>query len=201
MKELRLLRVHILAHDYGVSIAQEMLSRYERGMGVEILSICFLNGGLFSEAYKPILIQKFLINSLTGPIISKLSIYSIFENSMRKLFGPKTQPTEAQIEEFWNIIQFNNGNTNTEKVIQYMEERPVYRDRWVKAMQETKVPMILITGPYDSISGRNIAERYKEIIPNANVVYLADHISHYPQIEAPDQVMAAYSLFLQSLSK
>jgi len=45
--------VHILAHDYGVSVAQELIARHmERAKGgddrLEIRSTCFLNGGAAS---------------------------------------------------------------------------------------------------------------------------------------------------------
>jgi len=45
---------HLLVHDYGVSVAQEMLAAFaERGTnGFQILSCCFLNGGLFPELHR-----------------------------------------------------------------------------------------------------------------------------------------------------
>jgi pimeloyl-ACP methyl ester carboxylesterase len=39
--------------------------------------------------------------------------------------------------------------------------------------------------------------RFKEKVPNASVSYLADHIGHYPQVEAPDAVLNAYFTFLE----
>ena len=34
-----------------------------------------------------------------------------------------------------------------------------------------------------------MADRYREVIPNPDVVMLADDIAHWPQIEAPDAVL------------
>jgi pimeloyl-ACP methyl ester carboxylesterase len=56
-------------------------------------------------------------------------------------------------------------------------------------MQETTVTMRFIDGPADPNSGRHMAERYQQIIPNADVVLLDKHIGHWPQIEAPDSVL------------
>jgi pimeloyl-ACP methyl ester carboxylesterase len=57
MDRLGLTRVHILAHDYGDTVAQELLARFmdrraAGGEGVEIASVCFLNGGLFPEQHR-----------------------------------------------------------------------------------------------------------------------------------------------------
>jgi len=51
---------HLLVHDYGVSVAQEMLAAFaERGTnGFQILSCCFLNGGLFPELHRAKLESK-----------------------------------------------------------------------------------------------------------------------------------------------
>ena len=48
---------HVLAHDLGDSVGQELLARYEFGdnaYGAPVIeSITWLNGGLFNEAYTP----------------------------------------------------------------------------------------------------------------------------------------------------
>ena len=54
-------RVHILAHDLGDSVAQEMLARLHFGeqssgsLGIDTLT--WLNGGLFNETYTPRALQ------------------------------------------------------------------------------------------------------------------------------------------------
>jgi pimeloyl-ACP methyl ester carboxylesterase len=46
-------RFHVLAHDYGDTVAQELLARQNEGKGVgSWLSVCFLNGGLFPETHQ-----------------------------------------------------------------------------------------------------------------------------------------------------
>jgi pimeloyl-ACP methyl ester carboxylesterase len=62
----------------------------------------------------------------------------------------------------------------------------------VRAMRETLVPMRLIDGPIDPNSGKHMADRYREVIPNPDIVMLADDIAHWPQIEAPEAVLAHF---------
>ena len=61
---------HILAHDLGDSVGQEMLARQEfseQAYGpMRIESITWLNGGLFNESYTPRLLQKVMSANAVG---------------------------------------------------------------------------------------------------------------------------------------
>ena len=66
-------------------------------------------------------------------------------------------------------------------------------------MQFTRVPMRLINGPVDPVSGEHMAARYHELIPNPDIVLLPG-IGHYPQVEATDQVLQAFFEFQDRLT-
>lgn len=51
--------------------------------------------------------------------------------------------------------------------------------------------MRLIDGMDDPVSGRQLLERYRELIPDADAIEL-EGIGHYPQVEAPGAVLAAF---------
>jgi pimeloyl-ACP methyl ester carboxylesterase len=61
-------------------------------------------------------------------------------------------------------------------------------------MQRGEVPLRVIDGEVDPISGAHMIARYRELIPNPDTVLLSD-IGHYPQIEAPCQVLKHYLAF------
>ena len=192
-------KVKIICHDYGDTVTQELLARFNNRIlnnndGIEITSICFLNGGLFPETHKPLLIQKLLMSPL-GSIVSRLFNRKKLGRNFKIIFGPRTQPTENELDEFWSLINYNGGKYVFHLLIRYMKERIDNRERWVKAIQQSKIPVRLIDGVYDPISGQHIADRYKELIPNADVVELKD-IGHFPLIEAPKLVLKHYFEFL-----
>ena len=192
--------VHVLAHDYGVSVAQELLARQadaDRNSGLTLQSVTFLNGGLFPETHRPVLIQKLLLSPL-GFWIAKLTTRARLAQNMVRIFGANTKPDAALIDDFWALISANNGRAIIHKLIRYMPERKVHRSRWVSAMQQTHVPLKLICGAADPISGAHMAARYQELVPQANVSLL-DHIGHYPQVEAPGAVIAAFLQFQDAL--
>ncbi|MEJ6820263.1 alpha/beta fold hydrolase [Pseudomonas sp. LF-5] len=188
--------VHVLAHDYGDSVAQELLARHGEGT-FEMASCVFLNGGLFPETHRPVLMQKLLLSPL-GWMIGRAFTRDALVKSFRQIFGPQTAPSESELDDFWSLIDSNHGPWIMHKLIGYIPERRVQRDRWVAAMQRGEVPMRVIDGEFDPISGAHMVERYRELILDADTVLLPG-IGHYPQTEAPVQVLKHYLAFRDRL--
>lgn len=191
---------HILAHDLGDSVGQELLARHEFGQqsygSLRIESITWLNGGLFNEAYTPRLVQKLMSRTPLGEVASRLTdtplSRRLLVRTINEMFGPDTAPSPRMHELFGQILDYNQGKRVSHKVGRFVNDRYTYRNRWVRAMRDTAVPMRLIDGPMDPNSGRHMANRYLEVVPNADVVMLADTIGHWPQIEAPDEVLTHF---------
>jgi pimeloyl-ACP methyl ester carboxylesterase len=196
-------RVHVLAHDYGDTVAQELLARHlERSrlgeLRLEISSTCLLNGGLFPETHRARLTQKLLASRL-GPVMTRLMNERSFGRSLAAIFGPRTRPSAAELHDFWRLVECNDGPRVAHLLIGYIAERRRHRARWVGALQETGVPLRLVNGPEDPVSGRHMAERYRQLVPSPDVVLL-DGIGHYPQVEDPDGVLRAYLGFRERVA-
>lgn len=188
--------VHLLAHDYGDSVAQELLARHHEGRA-RIASCVFLNGGLFPETHRPVLVQKLLLSPL-GPLIGRGFSRAKLGANFGKVFGPATQPSAAELDDFWSLVAAHDGPAVMHQLIRYIPERREQRDRWVAAMQKGGVPLRVIDGAVDPISGAHMVARYRELIPEPDTVLL-EHIGHYPQTEAPSQVLQHYLAFRQAL--
>jgi pimeloyl-ACP methyl ester carboxylesterase len=188
---------HVLAHDLGDSVGQELLARHQLGQQsygpLRFESITWLNGGLFNEAYTPRAMQKLMSGTPLGAIMSPLQgsplSRRILEPTINEMFGPNTKPSRQLMETFHQILEYHDGKRVLHKVGRFLGDRYAHRNRWVRAMRETQVPMRLIDGPIDPNSGRHMAARYREVIPEADVVMLADDIGHWPKIEAPHAVL------------
>jgi pimeloyl-ACP methyl ester carboxylesterase len=187
-------RYHVLAHDYGDSVAQELIARAsEPEQRPALRSVCFLNGGLFPETHRPVLIQKLLLSQF-GPLVAKLTSKKAFARNLSRIFGARTQPDAARIGAFWELMNADEGLRVFPKLIRYMPERRLRRERWVGAMQTTQLPLKLIDGVDDPVSGAHMVQRYRELIMQPDITELTG-IGHYPQIEAPREVLAAYLRF------
>ncbi|WP_212629909.1 alpha/beta hydrolase [Pseudomonas sp. KB-10] len=189
--------IHVLAHDYGDSVAQELIARHQDGQ-LRVASCVFLNGGLFPETHHPVRVQKLLLGPL-GPLIGRLFSRRKLAQSFARIFGPQTQPSDAELDALWQLVEHNNGPAVMHRLIRYMPERRRQRQRWVTAMQETAVPMRVIDGAFDPISGAHMVARYRELIAEADTVLL-EGIGHYPQLEAPSAVLEHYLEFRDARS-
>lgn len=176
-------RYRLIAHDYGLTVAQELLARE-----APIDACCLLNGGAFPETHRAALVQKLLASRL-GPLVAKLSSYRTFARTMRGIWGERPLP-ERELLGMWQLVTASSGMAVMPKLIGYMAERREHRERWVGALCKTKVPVRLIDGLVDPISGAHMVARYRELVPNPDIVELPG-VGHYPQLEAPDQVVAA----------
>ncbi|MBZ0253065.1 MAG: alpha/beta hydrolase, partial [Candidatus Methylomirabilis sp.] len=118
----------------------------------------------------------------------------------RRIFGAKTPPDAALIDAFWELLNESDGRAVLPKLIGYMPERRLRRERWVGALQDSPVPLKVIDGGADPVSGAHMVERYRRLVANPNVTLLAE-IGHYPQVEAPEAVLEAYLAFADSLGR
>lgn len=197
--------VHVLAHDYGVSVAQEMLARRREcahaGDGPRILSVCFLNGGLFPETHRPRLSQRILAAPVVGPWAARWTSRATLARGLREVFGPDSPPDDALLDGLWALLRHNDGVSALPSLLSYMAERRTQRARWVGALvadDARRPPLRLVDGTRDPVSGAAMAARFRELVPRADVVELP-HVGHYPHVEDAAAVAAAALPFFQSV--
>lgn len=199
LKSENIVSAHVLAHDYGDTVAQELLARHnDSRLSFELNSVCLLNGGLFPETHHPLFVQKLLL-SRAGPLVAKLISRGGMNASMKKIFGRYTQPSPELLQAFWELLVFNDGRAVMPRLIRYMQERRTHRERWVSALQKAQVPLRLINGLADPISGAHMVQRYRELVPSPDVVELPG-IGHYPQVEDAAAVSCACLDFLKGIA-
>ncbi len=190
---------HILAHDYGDSVAQELLARDATRSSPRIASCILLNGGIIPDAHRPRFIQNLLAGPL-GSIAVRLLNESTFRRTFSEVFGPDTQPSSSELANYWSIITHQDGQRITRKLLSYMAERRQNYDRWVGAVTKPHVPLRMIDGLLDPVSGGHLVKRFRELAPEADIVELPD-VGHYPQVEAPARVLEAIAEFHDRLAQ
>jgi len=189
LRRLGIGRVHVLAHDYGDTVAQELLARHEEGR-VVLESVCLLNGGLFPETHRATPGQIMLAGP-DGPAVAAMLTEETYARGMAAVFGANTKPSAEEWHDFWLLTAESDGAVIWPSLLGYMEERRQNRERWVGALRSTRVPLRVIDGPEDPVSGAHMVERYRELVPNPDTVLLPG-IGHYPQVEDPGGVLRAF---------
>lgn len=201
LENLNVKKIHILAHDYGNTITQELLARAEeKRLDFTIKNICFLNGTLFPETHRPILAQKILISPI-GFVFGRFISDERFKQSLASIFGKNTQPMTKELDEFSQVFKFNDGRRIAHKLIRYMTERQTNRARWVGALERMKQPFLFINGSADPVSGRHLVERFREVVSHQTNIVELEHIGHFPHFEVPETVLAKFFEFQDKTAK
>jgi pimeloyl-ACP methyl ester carboxylesterase len=202
LKHLKISETHILSHDLGVSVVQELLARdLESKNNFKILSSAFINGGLFMDAYKPRFIQRLLSQTpnFIGKFISQKISKKSVNQSVKSVFGINTQPSDEVLDKQWEILNHKDGKSITYLIGRLVFDKYKYQSRWITAMQQTTIPLCYICGPADPNSGLHMAKRYEELIPNPKVYLLREDIGHWGFLEDETGVLEAFDKFISNI--
>ncbi len=181
-------RTWVVAHDYGATVAQELLARRaEKNAGVEIRGITFLNGGLYADLHRPLRIQRLLRKPIAGALLSAVANQRMFRRNFRRVFSRTHRPGEDELAQHWAAISRRGGHRLGHRLIHYIADREQHHERWERALETTRVPLHFVWGMADPVSGAHVAKRLRERLPHARGIELSE-IGHYPQLEAPDLV-------------
>ena len=194
LAELGITRIHVMAHDLGVSIVQEMLARRERSHDLpRIESIVMLNGAVCPSAYRPRFIQRVLASALggfIGPHVPKAA----FERTLTGLFGKHSPPSRELVDDFWTLLEREGGRHVTRATGALWQERMAVQERLVGALLRTLAPLRLINGGADPNSGQHMMDAFLRLQPDADIVRFPD-AGHWPQIERPVEVATSAHQF------
>jgi pimeloyl-ACP methyl ester carboxylesterase len=180
----------VVAHDYAVSVTQELLARRAGGeLAVDLTAVHLLNGGLYPDLHRPEPIQTALLDPEQGPKIRALLNEELLTGALAPTFAPGYDAA-ADSADIWRSLQRDDGRLLAHRLIRYMTDRVEHADRWVGALEATDVPLAFIWGMLDPISGAHIAERIRARLPAAPFTALGD-VGHWPPLEAPERVAAA----------
>jgi pimeloyl-ACP methyl ester carboxylesterase len=180
----------VVAHDYAVSVVQELFARQaEEGLGVDLLAVHLLNGGLYPDVYRPQPGQLALLDPAQGPRLSAQITEELWARALEPTFAEGFDAT-ADNADIWRAMSREDGQLITYRLIRYMSDRTLHGERWVSALEGTEVPLHFVWGMLDPVSGAHMAARIRERLPDAPLTALED-VAHWPALEAPERVASA----------
>ena len=157
----------LVAHDYAVSVTQELLARRSEGASsVDIVAVHLLNGGLYPDLHRPEPIQTALLDPELGPQISA----GITEEALTAALAPTFADgfdSASDSAAMWTTLSRDDGHRLLHLLIRYIVDRRDNEDRWVQALEKTDVPLNFVWGMRDPISGAHMAARIRERVPHA----------------------------------
>ena len=189
-------RGHLLAHDYGTSVATELLARRERGLcPIDFASVTLCNGSVHIDLAHLAPSQQLLRVPVLGPLFSRLASRRVFKAQLRRILGRPDSVADAELDAMWEGLVRDGGRERLPALAGYMAERTRFRERWIGPLTRLDRPTHVLWGRRDPIAVPAIAEQLAREIPGARLEWL-DDLGHYPMLEAPARWAEAASAFL-----
>ena len=186
-RQLGLKKIFLFAHDYGTSVATEIIARYNANeLDIEIEQLILTNGSIHIELSQLRTIQKLLKHKFLGKYVSMLTNYPIFRKNMRNIYFDKSKVTDDELKEMWQMIELNGGRKIIHKLTQYINERYQYWDRWVGGLKATQIPTKIVWAKNDPIAILAIAELLASEIPNNELIWM-ENTGHFLMLENPKE--------------
>jgi pimeloyl-ACP methyl ester carboxylesterase len=186
-------RTALVAHDYGVSVAQELLCRDPH----RIESMAWLNGGMFPDLHRPTEFQRHL-SELVGDAAEDRLTETVYRAALLGVFGRPV--SDHTIGEMWVDFSRSRGTRVAPALLGYMAERREHAARWSHAVESYSGPQTFIWGPADPVSGAHVLPRIRAKVPFASINVLDNPppVGHFPEVEAPELVGALLIKHLQA---
>jgi pimeloyl-ACP methyl ester carboxylesterase len=176
----------VVAHDYGVSVGQELLARRADGAGaVDLLGVVWMNGGLYPELHRPTIGQQALLDPDHGAEIAAAVSEETFTQGLHGTWGTRVPLDADAMHGIWCSMDERGGVRHMHELLHYVADRREHEARWRTALETSDVPMAFAWGDADPVSGAHMIERVEERRPDATIVRMAD-VGHWPLLEAPD---------------
>jgi pimeloyl-ACP methyl ester carboxylesterase len=190
MALLGLSSMHLVVHDYGGIVSQELVDRQlSDRLPFGITTLTVLNCGIVYSAYRPTRLQKLLITPVIGKLLAGRINARMVRSGLSDVWG-KSKLSDEEFNDLWQGISLNNGHKLAHLLIRYNTERAHHHRRWEAALAAWKGPLHLIWGLDDPVSGRHVLDLATKVLPRAAVTKL-DGIGHFPQVEAAEAVATA----------
>ena len=117
-KHFQIGRSGVVAHNYGDSVAQELLARQAEGsLSATLDRMVCLNGGLYSDYHRARPIQKWLGRPVIGPLLANFVTERTFAKEFSSIFSKDHPISALETHQHWEAIQRRGGTRVYHRII------------------------------------------------------------------------------------
>jgi len=180
-------KVHLVAHDYGTSVATEIIARDNIGdLNFNLCTVTLCNGSMLIEMAKLRIIQRLLKSRLLGNLVAQLSSASTFHRNMRNIWFDENLYHQDEMHEHWDLLIKNEGKKVLPKITRYIDQRYTFYDRWIGALKQSLLPIHILWAENDPVAVIDMGSKLNSIIQNSTLTTIKE-CGHYPMIEKGEE--------------
>jgi pimeloyl-ACP methyl ester carboxylesterase len=179
----------IVAHDRGDSIALIHAANAAGGLArvaPEHLVLC--NANIFLPLSNLTDAQRIMLHN--PELLERLTPELVAAGIGAATFTPPRRPEDPEVRALAATFAHDDGIAVLHETIQYLVERSVDEEGWLRSLAATAVPTTVIWGVYDTVSPIRVAtyvwHQHLMFKPGRNALYLIPGANHYLQNDRPD---------------
>jgi len=189
----RIETLHLVAHDYGTIVAQELLDRWSAGtLSFGISRVTLLNAAIIAGLHRPSRAHQLLSRPVIGALIAARTKPAHWRAGLQRLAGADYTIGDEEFSQFWAGSAQGNDPVQLHRMLHYVSERRRQSARWEEALASFDGPLRFVWGMHDPLSGAHVLAEARQRYPRADVTELQG-VGHWPQLEAPAAVAAGIS--------
>jgi len=175
---------HVVAHDYGTSVATELAARANRGLlPIHLRGLTLSNGSMLLDLARPRLIQQLLRRRRLGPVVARLASRWMLARNVQAIV--RVPLADEELDRMWTLLERDGGRARVPQITRYLDEREQFRGRWLGALESFDGPLHLLWGRHDPVARPAVAEGILATRPDARLTWL--ELGHWPMLEDPRQ--------------
>ncbi|PQJ81639.1 alpha/beta fold hydrolase [Polaribacter glomeratus] len=188
---LNLNNITLFAHDYGTEVAQEIIARQNYSLiDITIEKYILGNGNMTIDHSCYLDYHKKVNQHVSKKLIAMLASFGMYKKAIKEAFFDETKISDTELIEMWHQLELNKGRDVINFISHYIRERKIFWHRWVKALNDNKVPIKLILGRQDTTNinanSNTLADKNEDI----EILWI-ENCGHYPMLESPEKWVEA----------
>jgi pimeloyl-ACP methyl ester carboxylesterase len=186
--KLGLKNITILAHDYGTSIAKEILARKNHNLiPIKINKMYLCSSSMRLEHLHLRNMGKLLKDKKIGKYISRLTSYGYrkIKRTFKKDHINYQFQNDYDINDMWNQLDSSEGQKEIHFLSNFINERYTFWHRWTNALKETQIPVKIFWEKTDPVAIKEIAIVLATENENKNLLWI-ENVKHYSIMETPN---------------
>jgi pimeloyl-ACP methyl ester carboxylesterase len=185
--KMGLKEVTILSHDYGTSVAKEILARKNHNLiPIKIKRIYLCNSSMRHEHLHLRNMAHLLKDKKVGRFIARLTSNG-YQKIRKRLKIDNLNPevhSQYDIKEVWNNLNSDEGKKEIHLLSNFINERYTFWHRWTEALKASEIPIKIVWEKSDPVAIKEIAIVLATENINENLEWI-ENSRHYSILDSP----------------